>query len=91
MRRIDIVKGICTLDHIAFIRHARTMYKAFLGSLEGLQAQNAIISEVVEGVQLKYVFRVHQDLHSRLRQIATEWWGWEIINRMVFFALTVYF
>lgn len=47
----DTTKAIRSLDHIIFLDNAQTMYKAFLGCIEGLQTQNTIIIEIVKGVQ----------------------------------------
>lgn len=53
--RTDTVKTIRALDAIIFLEHAQTMYKAFLGAIEGLQAQNALLLEIVDGVRPRSV------------------------------------
>lgn len=39
------------MEHSAFLDLARVMYARFLRCIEGLQAQNTIIIEVLEGIQ----------------------------------------
>jgi hypothetical protein len=39
------------MDHSAFLDLARVMYDRFLSCVKGLQAQNAIIIEILEGIE----------------------------------------